>query len=85
MDLIFAPRAHSHPYPRHAQQFLTAQITSIEATLLAANNESSEVCGIIKPGQRVKLNRSQALNVNKLLTIRYLPAGHSYLIYTKEP
>jgi len=27
-----------------------------------ANNESSEVCGIIKPGQRVRLNRSQAVN-----------------------
>jgi len=27
-----------------------------------ANNESSEVSGIIKPGQRVKLNRSQAVN-----------------------
>jgi len=37
-----------------------------------ANNESSEVCGINKPGRRVKLNRSQAVNVNKLLTIRYL-------------
>jgi len=24
------------------------------------NNESSEVCGIIKPGQRVQLNKSQA-------------------------
>jgi len=43
-----------------------------------ANNESSEVCGIIKPGQRVKLNRSQAVNVHnfhKLLTIRYLRHG----------
>jgi len=39
-----------------------------------ANNESSEVCGIIKPGRRVKLNRSQASNVDKLLTIRYLHA-----------
>jgi len=38
----------------------------------SANNESSEVCGHIKPGQRVKLNRSQAVNVHKLLTIRYL-------------
>jgi len=33
-----------------------------------ANNESSEVCGIIKPGRRVKLNRSQAKNVHRLLT-----------------
>jgi len=40
-----------------------------------ANNESSEVCGIIKPGQRIKLNRSQAVNVHKLLTIRYLPTA----------
>jgi len=32
-------------------------------------NESSEVCGIIKPGQRVTLNRSHAVNVHKL------PAG----------
>jgi len=40
-----------------------------------ANNESSEVCGIIKPGRRVKLNRSQAVNVHKLLTIRYLRVG----------
>jgi len=37
-----------------------------------ANNESSEVCGIIKPGRRVKLNRLQAVNVHKLLTIRSL-------------
>jgi len=37
-----------------------------------ANKESSEVCGIIMPGRRVKLNRSQAVNVHKLLTIRYL-------------
>jgi len=40
-----------------------------------ANKESSEVCGIIKPGRRVKLNRSQAVNVHKLLTIRYLRTG----------
>jgi len=39
----------------------------------AANNESSEVCYIIKPGRRVKLNRSKVVNVHKLLTIRYLP------------
>jgi len=37
-----------------------------------ANNESSEVCGIIKPVPRVKFNRAQAVNVYKLLTIRYL-------------
>jgi len=42
-------------------------------SLPLANNESSEVCGIIKPGRRVKLNRSQAVNVHQLLTIRYLP------------
>jgi len=42
---------------------------------LDANNESSEVCRTIKPGRRVKLNWSQAVNVHKLLTIRYsLPA-----------
>jgi len=40
-----------------------------------ANNESSEVCGIIKPGRRVKLNRSQAVYVHTLLTIRYLPTA----------
>jgi len=40
-----------------------------------ANNESSEVFAIIKPGRRVKLNRSQAENVHKLLTMRYLPPG----------
>jgi len=43
-----------------------------------ANNESSEVCGMIKAGRRgrrVKLNRSQAVNVHKLLTIRYLPVA----------
>jgi len=46
-----------------------------------ANNESSEVCGIIKPSQRVKLNRSQAVNVHKLLTIRYLlPANSHYTV-----
>jgi len=43
--------------------------------ICGANNESSEVCGIIKPGQGVQLNRSQAVNVNKLLTIRYLRPG----------
>jgi len=35
-----------------------------------ANNESSEVCGIINPGRRVSLNRSQAVKVHKLVTIR---------------
>jgi len=40
-----------------------------------ANNESAEVCGIIKPGWRVRLNRSMAVNVHKLLTIRYLQPG----------
>jgi len=40
--------------------------------IAVANNESSEVCGIIKPGRRVKLHRSQAVNVHNLLTIRYL-------------
>jgi len=33
------------------------------------NHESSEVCGIIKPGRRVKINRFQAENDHKLLTI----------------
>jgi len=43
--------------------------------LLQANKESSEVREIVtKPGRRVKLNRSQALNIHKLLTIRYVPA-----------
>jgi len=42
------------------------------STVEGANNESSEVCGSIKPGRRVKLKRSQAVNVHKLLTIRYL-------------
>jgi len=41
----------------------------------AANNESSEVCGIIKPGRRVRLNKSQAVNVHKPLTISYLAPG----------
>jgi len=41
--------------------------------LLAENNESSEVCGIIKRGRMDKLNRSRAVNVHKLLT--YLLAG----------
>jgi len=42
----------------------------------AANNESSKVCGIIKLGQTVKLNRSQAVIFHKLLSIRnYLPSG----------
>jgi len=43
-----------------------------------ANNESSEVCGIIKPGRRgrrFELNRSQAVHVHKLLTIHYLRPG----------
>jgi len=34
------------------------------------------VCGIIKPSRKIKLNRSQAVNVHKLLTIRFLkPVG----------
>jgi len=37
--------------------------------LQSANSESSEVCGIIKPGRRVKLNRSKAVNVHKLLFV----------------
>jgi len=45
------------------------------AWIQEANSESSEVCGIIKPGIRFKLNRSQAVNVHKLLTIRYLTSG----------
>jgi len=40
-----------------------------------ANNESLEVCGIIKPGRRVKLNSPQAVIVYKLLTIRYSQAA----------
>jgi len=40
-----------------------------------SKNESSKVCAIIKPGRRVKLNRSQAVNIYKLLTIRYVHAG----------
>jgi len=44
-----------------------------------ANNESSEVCGIIKPGQTVKLSRSETVNVHKLLTIRYLREGRHRL------
>jgi len=43
-----------------------------QCPVLETNNESSEVVGIIKPGRRVKLNSSQAVNVHKLLTIRYL-------------
>jgi len=46
-------------------------------TALWANNESSEVCSIMKPGRRVKLKGSQAVNVHKLLTIRYLRTGAS--------
>jgi len=36
---------------------------------------NNEVCGIIKPGRRVELNRSQAVNVHKLLTIHYFPTA----------
>jgi len=36
-----------------------------------ANNESSEVCGINKPGRRVKLNRQQAVNVYKLICVSH--------------
>jgi len=43
--------------------------------LLVANNELSEVCGIIKPGRRVKIHRSEAVNVHKLLTIHNLLPG----------
>jgi len=51
-----------------------------------AKNELSEVCGIIKPGRRDKLNRSQAVNVHKLLNIRYLlpPKLQLVLIYNVE-
>jgi len=42
------------------------------------NNESSEVCCIIKPGLRVKLIRSQAVNVHKLPTIRSGGLGHMF-------
>jgi len=45
-----------------------------------ANNDSSEVCGIIKPARMVKLNRSQ-VNVHKLLTIRYLWEGGGGAIF----
>jgi len=41
-------------------------------------NESSEVFDIIQPGRRVKLNRSQAVNVHKRLTIRYLQQGQTF-------
>jgi len=45
-----------------------------------ANNESSEVCGINKPGRRVKLNGSQAVNAHKLLMIRYLPTTVAFVL-----
>jgi len=38
-------------------------VDSILAAGIQISFESSEVCGIIKPGRRVKLNRSQAVNV----------------------
>jgi len=47
----------------------------LKLLFLVTNNESSEVCGTIKPGQSVELNRSQAVEVHKLLTIRYLLPG----------
>jgi len=40
--------------------------------LLVVNKESSKVCVAIKPGRRVKLNRSQIVSVQIPLTIRYL-------------
>jgi len=42
-----------------------------------ADNESTEVWDIIKPGRWVKLNRSQVVNFHKLLTIRYLHTAPS--------
>jgi len=53
--------------------FLYKLAASAEA-IHPANNESSEVCFIIKPGRwvRSKLNRSQGVNVHKFLTICYL-------------
>jgi len=51
---------------------------------LAANNESSEVYGTIKPGRRVELNRSQAVNAHKLLTIRYLRTGYTIMCYPRN-
>jgi len=51
-------------------------VVRISLYIRGQNNESSEVCSIIKPaGQMVKLNRSQTENVHKLLTIRYLHMG----------
>jgi len=50
---------------------------SARLILRAAKNE---VCGIIKPDQRVKLNRSQEVNVLKLLMIRnWQTAGYTHI------
>jgi len=48
---------------------IIARGTAGRCTTWYVNNESSEVCGIIKPDRIVYLNRSQAVNVYKLLTI----------------
>jgi len=51
---------------------------SVKSRWVVANNVSSEVFDIIKLGRRVILNRSEAVNFHKLLTIRYLLRGRHY-------
>jgi len=62
--------------------YLFVQSPVFVGYLPAANNESSEVSGIIKPGRKVKLIRSQAVNVHKLLTICYFPPGANRPTYS---
>jgi len=54
---------------------LTSCLKIKVSSVLVANNESSEVVDIIKPGRRVKIKRLQAVICQKRLTIRYSRAG----------
>jgi len=64
-DIMKLTRVRWHHFPLFI-------LSGLKSSIPCANNESSEVFGIVKPGRRVKLNRSQTKNVHKLLTIGYL-------------
>jgi len=83
-DSMFAPLAHGFDrrfdaQDRNIEIYKHLVLSNLSIAAPCEKNESSEVWGIIifiKPGQRVKLNGSQAVNVHKLLTIRYLRTVH---------
>jgi len=57
--------------------------TGDDYILVTVNERRANVCGIICPGRMVKLNRSQAVNVHKLLTIRLLQPACNLIILIK--